>query len=138
MTEASSHIVAWLTPGGDVTRSHAYAVEQSANEPEAYPKGLVFASNGWWGWLSVESAPKSGDDLIMHDAATGTSHVSWWTGYKWHDPDEHYYSESPAFRPTHWMPLAKPPVSQSADPSTCGTEPKAQSPQTTPKGADRG
>jgi len=32
--------VAWLTAGGDVTRSRAYAVEQSVNDPANYPVAL--------------------------------------------------------------------------------------------------
>lgn len=32
--------VAWLTAGGDVTRSKACAVEQSANDPDGYPVAL--------------------------------------------------------------------------------------------------
>lgn len=38
-------VVAWLTPGGDVTCSEAYAKEQSVNDPDNYPSALVTAAS---------------------------------------------------------------------------------------------
>ena len=34
-------VVAWLTTGGDVTRSEAYSKEQSVNDTENYPVALT-------------------------------------------------------------------------------------------------
>lgn len=47
MTPSTSglEVVAWLTTGGDVTRSEAYAKEQSVNDPENYPVALVTAAS---------------------------------------------------------------------------------------------
>lgn len=42
-TEAVMVPVAWLTSGGDVTRSRVYAIEQSSNDPENYPVALYAA-----------------------------------------------------------------------------------------------
>ncbi|NNH59479.1 hypothetical protein HLI01_22350 [Rhizobium laguerreae] len=63
------------------------------------------------GWQPIGTAPKDGSEIVAHDAATGTSHVTLWRHGGWHDPDRHYYSEAPDFVPTHWRSLPKPPVS---------------------------
>jgi hypothetical protein len=64
------------------------------------------------GWQPIETAPKDGTEIVAHDAATGTSHVTCWIHGGWHDPDSHYYSEAPDFVPTHWRPLPKPPATK--------------------------
>lgn len=61
-------------------------------------------------WQPIETAPKDGTEFAAYDKATGTKHVTWWDIYDWYDPDQHYYSEAPAFNPTHWMPLPAPPL----------------------------
>lgn len=61
-------------------------------------------------WQLIDTAPKDGSEIVAHDAATGTSHVTLWRHGGWHDPDSHYYSDAPDFVPTHWMPLPKPPT----------------------------
>ena len=63
-------------------------------------------------WKDIESAPKNWTQIVAHDTATGTSHVTWWDGRKWYDPDNHYYSETEPFYPTHWMPLPPPPTGE--------------------------
>ncbi len=60
-------------------------------------------------WQPIFTAPKDGSEIVAHDAKTGTSHVTHWDRYGWHDPDSHYYSEAPDFDPTHWMPLSSAP-----------------------------
>jgi hypothetical protein len=61
------------------------------------------------GWEPIETIPqrlkKQRFEIIGHDARTGTSHVTYWTEYDWYDPDQHYYSEAPEFKPTHWLLL---------------------------------
>ncbi len=57
------------------------------------------------GWQPIETAPKDGTEIVARDAATGTSHVTYWT-LDWHDPDNHHYSEAPGFSP---HPLDAPP-----------------------------
>ena len=60
-------------------------------------------------WLDIESAPKDGTEFVGHDSKTGTSHVTWYVMLKrWHDPDDHYYSETEPFNPDLWTPL--PPI----------------------------
>lgn len=60
-------------------------------------------------WMDIDSAPKDGTEIVALDSKTGTAHVTWWQiGYNWHDPDDHYYSEAPEFKPTHWTTLEKP------------------------------
>jgi hypothetical protein len=60
-------------------------------------------------WEPIETIPqrlkKQRFEIIGHDARTGTSHVTYWTEYDWYDPDQHYYSEAPEFKPTHWLIL---------------------------------
>lgn len=43
LTGGGEEPVVWLTPGGDVTRSHTYAVEQSANDVLNYPKAIYLS-----------------------------------------------------------------------------------------------
>ncbi|MCW2405087.1 hypothetical protein M2336_001716 [Sphingobium sp. B1D7B] len=66
-------------------------------------------------WQPISSAPKDGAEFVAHDCETRTSHVTFWTGYCWHDPDNHYYSEAPEFVPTHWLPLPPPPKESTHD-----------------------
>ncbi|GEM_PF-2122095 len=73
--------------------------------------GCVFADMGVErpgsdGWFPIETAPKDGTEFLAHDDATKTTHVTYANsnGY-FHDPDSHYYSEAPEFKPTHWRPL---------------------------------
>lgn len=58
-------------------------------------------------WQPIETAPKDGTEIVGHDSATGTSHVTWWEASvrRWHDPDNHYYSETEPFHPKFWLPL---------------------------------
>jgi hypothetical protein len=63
-------------------------------------------------WQTIETAPKDGTEIVAHDASTRTSHVTCWSGGRWHDPDSHYYSEAPDFAPTHWAPLLPVPIDQ--------------------------
>lgn len=57
-------------------------------------------------WQGIESAPKDGTEILAYDMATGASHVTWTDQWgHWHDPGDHYYSESPEFVPTHWTPF---------------------------------
>lgn len=62
-------------------------------------------------WQDIASAPKDGTVFVGHDADTKTSHVTWWevTLRRWYDPDNHYYSETEPFEPSHWLPLPTPP-----------------------------
>lgn len=60
-------------------------------------------------WQPIETAPKDGTEVLVFDEATSTKHVSYWDGYGWYDPDCHYYSESPALVPTHWIQIPTPP-----------------------------
>ncbi len=64
-------------------------------------------------WLPIETAPKDGTEFLGHDASTKTTHVTFVNsnGY-FHDPDSHYYSEAPEFKPTHWRPFPTPPEAQ--------------------------
>jgi hypothetical protein len=68
-------------------------------------------------WQPIETAPRDGTTIVAHDATTGTSHVTYWA-YGWHDPDSHYYSEAPEFRPTDWWPLPTPPAARSQSEDT--------------------
>jgi hypothetical protein len=65
------------------------------------------------GWRAdMDAAPRNGTDIVGHDSRTGTSHVTSWSPYGWHDPDNHYYSEADDFNPDFWMPLPSPPASE--------------------------
>lgn len=116
--------VAWLTTGGDVTRSHAYAVEQSVNDPDNYPKALVrgdplpaasqpsvpgdktAGSEGQW--QPIETAPVEDRVLIFRPSVFDEDRIfhasldsdGWWTV---HD-GKHDHNLRGA-QPTHWMPL---------------------------------
>lgn len=59
-------------------------------------------------WQPIETAPRDGTEILALDEATGTAHVTWWWQGGWHDPDNHYYSEAPDFRPTLWTPFVRP------------------------------
>lgn len=60
-------------------------------------------------WRPIDEAPRDGTEIVGHDILTRVSHVTEWTGYKWDDPDDHYYSEAPEFNPTHWIALPEVP-----------------------------
>lgn len=62
-------------------------------------------------WKPIEDAPKDGTEIVGLDTTTGTRHVTNWdcAGREWSDPDRHYYSETPPFNPTHFMPLSSRP-----------------------------
>ena len=61
-------------------------------------------------WLPIESAPDNGTDILGYDKDTGVFHVTSWDGYRWHDPDFHYYSEAESFVPSHWTTIPEPPT----------------------------
>lgn len=90
---------------------------------------LAIAALGENGWMPIESAPKDGKSILVHDNnapglpsghadecwAGNTDVASWWQGENggngaWIcymsavlDPKLHFY-------PTHWMPMPAPPV----------------------------
>ena len=63
-------VVAWLTTGGDVTRCHAYAVEQSFNDPENYPKALTYARQADTDCVSLLADLEAGKSVNLEAAAT--------------------------------------------------------------------
>ena len=70
-------------------------------------------AGGARGWQPIETAPQDDREFIAHDAKTGTTHVTFrdqWGDF--HDPGSHYYSEEPAFVPTHWTDLIPRPPRQ--------------------------
>lgn len=74
-------------------------------------------------WQPIDTAPKDGTEIVGHDQATGTSHVTAADQWgRWIDPDQHYYSEAPPFIPTLWMPLPVAPCITAADESSVGTK----------------
>lgn len=61
-------------------------------------------------WQPIETAPKDGAEIVGYDSATKTIHAAHFSHRGWYDPDMHYYSETPAFIPTHWVPLPELPT----------------------------
>lgn len=62
--------VAWIDPGGDVTRSRAYAVEQSVNDPVNYPKALGYMIHVDTDCVSLLADLDAGKDCGLEAAAT--------------------------------------------------------------------
>lgn len=66
-----------------------------------------------WPWQPIESAPKDGESVILHEPHEEPT-VGWWSRYrhKWvalrSGYDENIDDNT---KPTHWMPLPSPPQS---------------------------
>lgn len=54
------------------------------------------------GWQPIETAPKDGGIILVWDDGVA---LAWWHEQGYWTEDEGMIS-----RPTHWMPLPKPPV----------------------------
>lgn len=60
-------------------------------------------------WQTIETAPKDGDIFLAWER--GVSMAFWSVEFKkWSDcAEQHFYGDDSEFKPTHWMPLPKPP-----------------------------
>jgi len=114
-TRGEAEPVAWLTTGGDVTRSHAYAVEQSVNDPNNYPVALVRASQPHApdSWRPIETYEGCGAVLVGRPT---DSKLFYRTASAFRDVTGVWrilFSEGGMaplpYEPTVWQPLPAPP-----------------------------
>ncbi len=73
-------------------------------------------------WQPIETAPRDGTEILLHQAGWGRVMLGWRGSSMWHFYDEPHWSEAlqediadingwPDDKqgPTHWMPLPEPP-----------------------------
>lgn len=65
------------------------------------------------GWQPIETAPKDGTKVLVYTEYGRTFVAAWWEDYD----DWRYHYEGYVTKPTHWMPLPEPPITDRQQPS---------------------
>ncbi len=67
------------------------------------------------GWQPIETAPKNGLPILVGHAQAVFD--AWWSedAAGWTDGSTDNYDDPVTFKPTHWMPLPRPPQHEEAD-----------------------